>query len=67
METVKGFKDYTGEEAVKRQKIKDVLIRYFTLYGFEPAETPVLEYEKFVRGDNPQDEVISDIFKLSDK
>ena len=38
METVKGFKDYSGEEAVKRQKLKEVLTRYFTLYGYEPAE-----------------------------
>ena len=67
METVKGFNDYTGEEAIKRQKVKEVLTKYFSLYGFEPAETPVIEYEEFVKGNNSEDEAVSDIFKLNDK
>ncbi len=66
-ETVKGFNDYTGEEAVKRAEIKKIIAETFENYGFEPAETPVIEYEDFVRGNNQQDEVISDIFKLQDK
>jgi histidyl-tRNA synthetase len=67
METIKGFKDYTGDEAVKRQIIKDLLIENFELYGFEPAETPLIEYEEFIRGENKEDEAVSDIFKLKDK
>ena len=39
----------------------------FERYGFNPAETPIVEYEEFVKGDNPKDEAVSDIFKLSDK
>ena len=67
METVKGFKDFSGEEAAKKQRIREVLAREFSLYGFEPAETPVVEFEKFVKGDNPNDEAVSDIFKLQDR
>ncbi len=67
MEMVKGFKDYIGEEAIKRKKIKEVLNRYFSVYGFEPVETPLIEYEKFVKGDNSQDEAVSEIFKLKDR
>ena len=67
METVKGFNDYVGEEAIKRQEIKRILNRYFSLYGFEPVETPLVEYEKFVKGDNSQDEAVSEIFKLKDR
>jgi histidyl-tRNA synthetase len=67
MESVKGFNDYVGEEAIKRQEIKRILNRYFSLYGFEPVETPLVEYEKFVRGDNFQDEAVSEIFKLKDR
>ena len=66
-ETIKGFNDFTGEEALKRAKIKKIIQKQFELYGFEPAETPVIEEEGFVRGDNVGDEVISDIFKLQDK
>ncbi len=67
METVKGFNDYVGKEAIKRKNIKDVLNRYFSLYGFQPAETPLIEYEKFVKGENSQDEAVSEIFKLNDR
>lgn len=63
---VKGFKDFIGEEARKRELIKDILIRKFRLYGFEPAETPIIEFEDFVK-QGEQDEAISDIFKLEDK
>ncbi len=66
-ELVKGFKDYTGEEAEKRAKIKKIIIEIFEKYGFEPAETPVIEYERFVKGENERDEAVSDIFKLKDK
>lgn len=67
MEEVKGFSDYTGEEAIKREKIREILVRNFELYGFEPAEAPIIEQEEFVRGENEFDEAVSDIFKLKDK
>ena len=66
-EIVKGFNDYTGEEALKRRRIKEIIENIFKLYGFQPAETPVVEYGEFVKQGNEQDEAISDIFKLQDK
>jgi len=66
-ETVKGFKEFTGEEALKRERIKDILIKNFKLFGFQPAENPLIEYEDFVRGENSNDEAVSEIFKLSDR
>jgi len=66
-ETVKGFQDYTEEEALKRQAIKKIIQEQFELYGFSPCETPIIEYEDFVKQENPNDEAISDIFKLQDK
>lgn len=67
METVKGFKDIEGEEAQKRIKIENILRETFELYGFEPAETPIIEYEEFVKGENENDEAVSDIFRLKDR
>ena len=67
METVKGFSDYTGEEALKRAAIRKIIEETFQQYGFEPAETPIIEQEEFVRGENSDDEAVSDIFKLQDK
>jgi len=66
-ETVKGFRDYTDEEALKRKKVRKIIENTFENYGFEPAETPIIEYEEFVKGDNSGDEAVSDVFKLSDK
>src|SRR3989344_3267626 len=66
-ENVKGFKDYSGEESKKRAEIKKILVETFEKYGFEPAETPTIEYEEFVRGENKNDDAVSDIFKLQDK
>jgi len=67
METVKGFKDFIGKEAEKRELVRSILVKNFELYGFEPAETPIIEYKKFIQGDNEKDEAVSDIFKLNDK
>jgi histidyl-tRNA synthetase len=67
IETIKGFSDYTGEEAIKRAKIKSIIEQTFQLYNFEPAETPIIEDRAFVEGDNKSDEAVSDIYKLEDK
>lgn len=66
-ETVKGFRDFSGEEAIKREEIRKILVASFETYGFEPAETPIIEYEEFVKGENTNDEAVSDVFKLKDK
>lgn len=66
-ENVKGFRDFTSEDAEKREEIRKILVGIFGKYGFEPAETPVVEYEEFVKGENSSDEAVSDIFRLKDK
>ncbi len=66
-DTVKGFNDYLGKDARKRTRIIDIIKKQFALYGFEPAETPIIEYEEFVRGENPDDEAVSNVFKLQDR
>ena len=65
-ETVKGFKDKIGDDAEKASFIKEAARQVFERYNFQEAETPIIEYEKFVKGDS-SDEVISDIFRLKDK
>ncbi len=66
-ENVKGFQDFSGLEALKRETIKKILTEKFKTYGFNPAETPVIEFEEFVKGQNANDEAISDIFRLKDR
>lgn len=67
METVKGFRDVEGSEAEKQLVIREALEEIFRQYGFSYIETPIIEYEEFVRGDNAGDEAVSDIFRLKDK
>ena len=64
-DTVKGFKDV--ENASKRVLMRRIFEEVFQLYGFNPVETPVIEYEDFVVGENKNDEAVSDIFKLQDR
>ncbi len=64
---VKGFNDYVGEDAEKRELIRKILVDTFEKYGFNPLEAPIVEFEEFVKGDNEKDDAVSDIFKLEDK
>lgn len=66
-DSVKGFRDIVGDEAEKRTAIRKILVETFGKYGFEPAETPIIESEEFVRGENKEDEAVSDIYTLKDK
>ncbi|MFA5060885.1 MAG: ATP phosphoribosyltransferase regulatory subunit [Candidatus Pacearchaeota archaeon] len=65
--TAKGFSDFIGEESNKRERIIEEVKRQFELYGFESAETPIIENEEFVRGKNFSDEAVRDIFTLQDR
>ncbi|MCL4353016.1 histidine--tRNA ligase [Patescibacteria group bacterium] len=49
-QTLKGFRDFLPKEAGKRQYVIEVLQKVFESYGFEPLETPALEYEEILMG-----------------
>lgn len=63
---VKGFSEYVGAEAVRRAAIRKIVLRNFELYGFEPTESPTIEFEEFVKSDAGED-TISEIFRLEDR
>ncbi|MGE5042052.1 MAG: histidine--tRNA ligase [Candidatus Levyibacteriota bacterium] len=48
--TLKGFRDFLPNEARKRTYVMNALKKVFEAYGFEPLETPVLEYEDILLG-----------------
>lgn len=50
IQTLKGFRDFVGKEARKRQFVIQALKEVFDSYGFEPLETPALEYEEILMG-----------------
>ena len=40
----RGFADASGTELVQRQEMIDTILPVYRLFGFQPLETPVLEY-----------------------
>jgi histidyl-tRNA synthetase len=64
---VKGFRDIEGKEAERRIVIREIIENIFRNYNYLPVETPVIEAEEFVRGENANDEAVSDVFKLQDR
>ena len=48
--TLKGFRDFLPKEVRKRNYVIETLKRVFESYGFEPLETPSLEYEDILLG-----------------
>lgn len=67
IEKVKGFRDIFPPDSLKRACIKEIIEKNFRLFGFLPLETPTIEYDTLLRGDNEQDEAVSDRFRLQDK
>lgn len=49
-QTLKGFRDFLPGEARKRQYVINKLKEVFESFGFEPLETPALEYQKVLLG-----------------
>jgi histidyl-tRNA synthetase len=47
---LKGFRDFLPQEARKRQFVIRKLRSVFESFGFEPLETPTLEYEEILTG-----------------
>ena len=50
IQTLKGFRDFLASDAKKRQYVMTTLRKVFESYGFEPLETPTLEYEELLSG-----------------
>lgn len=50
VQTLKGFRDFLPVDARKRQYVQNKLKQVFESFGFEPLETPALEYEEILLG-----------------
>lgn len=69
VETVKGFQDYLPPESLKREAVRKIIEKQFKLHGFIPIETPVIEFDELMRGENlnDEDEAVSERFRLQDR
>ena len=49
-QTLKGFRDFLPKEMAVRNYVKNTLTEIFENYGFQPLETPALEYSSVLKG-----------------
>lgn len=49
-QTLKGFRDFLPAEKKKRDFVMEKIRQTFELFGFEPLETPTLEYSSLLKG-----------------
>ncbi|MFZ2153081.1 MAG: histidine--tRNA ligase [Microgenomates group bacterium] len=50
VQTLKGFRDFLPETMAVRNYVKNLFIEVFESFGFEPLETPALEYASTLMG-----------------
>lgn len=50
LQTLKGFRDFLPEDARKRQYTIEKIKNTFESFGFDPLETPAMEYEEILLG-----------------
>ncbi len=50
VQTLKGFRDFLPSQVRKREYVLNILKKVFESYGFQPLETPALEYEELLTG-----------------
>lgn len=50
LQTLKGFRDFLATEAIRRRLVVEKIQEIFERYGFDPLETPALEYAETLLG-----------------
>lgn len=63
LQTPKGFRDFLPQEALKRKIAIDKITQVFERFGFDPLETPTLEYSETLKGKYGEEEKLIYQFK----
>lgn len=53
--TLQGFNDYFAEDVFLRNYVKEIFRSTFEKYGYEPLETPALEYSELMLGQSGEE------------
>ncbi|KKQ34485.1 MAG: Histidyl-tRNA synthetase [candidate division WS6 bacterium GW2011_GWA2_37_6] len=61
---LKGFRDFLPEELKLRKKVFAIFEKIFEKYGYEPLETPILEYFDILMGKYGEEEKL--VYKFED-
>lgn len=62
-QTPKGFRDYLSADSIKRSFVLSKITRVFQKFGFDPLETPTLEYAEVLKGKYGEEERLIYSFK----
>ncbi len=65
VQNLKGFRDFLPQEAIKRNYLRDKIREVFELWGYDPLETPTLEYLEVFQGVIGEDEKL--FFQFEDR
>ena len=65
LQTPKGFRDFLPADALKRKAVIDRIISVFERFGFDPIETPTIEYEETLQGKYGEEERLIYKFETS--
>src|SRR3989344_2176046 len=65
LQTPKGFRDFLPQDAIKRKFVLGKIQSVFEKFGFDPLETPTLEYEETLMGKYGEEERL--IYKFETK
>ncbi len=63
-QTLKGFRDFLPEDAIKRNFLREKIQKVFEKWGYDPLETPTLEYAELFKGVIGEDEKL--FYKFTD-
>jgi histidyl-tRNA synthetase len=50
LQTLKGFRDFLPEQMRQRNYVRERIVGAFAQFGFQPLETPTLEYKETIMG-----------------
>lgn len=64
-QTLKGFRDFLPREAIARNYLRSKITAVFESYGYDPLETPALEYLETFKGQIGEDEKM--FFRFQDQ
>ena len=56
LQTPKGFRDFLPQDALKRKAVVEQIVSVFERFGFDPIETPTVEYEETLQGKYGEEE-----------
>ncbi|MCD6434048.1 MAG: histidine--tRNA ligase [Candidatus Diapherotrites archaeon] len=67
LNTVRGMRDLLPEEAKLKKKIIETCIEVYESFGFEPVESPILEYFETITKKSAGTEIEKEIYVFKDK